>query len=249
MQKKIITAGPLVMEAIYPRTNRGDSEKARAAKTKASSEAQRRMNAVHSWQKLKMLLAANLVKGDLVFTLTYDEAHLPDTREQVRRHVSQFRRSLAEIRRRKGQRLVMFWAIEDVSGCGRWHIHCAANATGSDYADIVSAWGRGAVELDRLRLDREKNYETLARYMAKEAREKPGLRSWSYTRNAKKPEVERFTVPDDTQLRPPKDAVVVNAVVNKTDFGRWEFVEYFFPNALSVRRTAARRRRGAKPKR
>lgn len=244
MQKKIITAGPLVMEVIYPRASKSDSDRVRASKHKASSEAQRRMNAIYSWQKLKLLLAANLVKGDLVFDLTFDDAHLPNTREQVRRICAGFRKDLADARNARGQDLVMFWAIEHVHGEGRWHIHCAANATGNDYAEILSVWGRGGVDLKRLRVDREKNYETLARYMAKEERDKPGLRSWSYTRNAKKPEIESFQVPDDTQIRPPKDAIVFNASSTRSDYGRWEFVEYAFPDALRVRKTAARRRKG-----
>lgn len=244
MQKKIITAGPLVMEVVYPRVSKSDSDKARASKHKASSEAQRRMNAIYSWQKLKLLMAANLVKGDLVFDLTFDDDHLPETREQVRRIVAGFRKALMEVRKARDEDLVMFWAIEHVHGEGRWHIHCAANATGNDYAEILSVWGRGSVYLDRLRVDREKNYETLAKYMAKEERDKPGLRAWSYTRNVKKPEVESFPVPDDTQIRPPKDAIVFNASSNRSDYGRWEFVEYAFPDALRVRKTAARRRKG-----
>lgn len=250
MQKKIITAGPLVMETIYPRVKSSDSSRARQAKKKASSEAQARMNHIYSWQKLKLLLAANLVRGDLVFTLTFSDERLPATREQVRRIVAGFRDKLSSARQTRGKRLVMFWNIEHLHGEGRWHIHCAANSTGNDYEEITRLWGRGSVDFSRLRVDREKNYETLARYMAKEDRDKPGLRAWSYTRNAKRPEVESFLVPDDTQLRPPKDVIVFQSRTDRNEFGRWEFVEYAFPDALRAKRTAARRRKGRmKPKR
>ena len=50
--KKIIHAGSLVLEAIYPRGSRWDTPKQRAAKRKLSSAAQQRMNIKHSFQKL-----------------------------------------------------------------------------------------------------------------------------------------------------------------------------------------------------
>ena len=145
MQKKIITAGPLVMETIYPRVKSNDSSRARQAKKKASSEAQARMNHIYSWQKLKLLLAANLVRGDLVFTLTFSDDRLPATREQVRRIVAGFRDKLSAARQTRGKRLVMFWSIEHLHGEGRWHIHCAANAKhqhtnpNSNHKDILIA--------------------------------------------------------------------------------------------------------------
>ena len=67
---------------------------------------------------------------------------------------------------------------------------------------MLRLWGQGECEFNALRVDKKKNYETLARYMAKEERDKVGQRSWSYTRNAKKPEVESFSVREFTPLRP-----------------------------------------------
>ena len=53
-----------------------DSPRARASKRKLSSEAQKRMNAKYSYQKLELMLAANFLPGDLVVSLTYDDRHL-----------------------------------------------------------------------------------------------------------------------------------------------------------------------------
>ena len=44
--KKIIVAGALVKEIIYPSIERRDNDKVRAAKRKVSTEAQRRMNQI-----------------------------------------------------------------------------------------------------------------------------------------------------------------------------------------------------------
>ena len=68
--KKILTAGALVKEVIYTRAAGREPAKVRAAKRKASTEAQQLMNAKYSWQKLELMLAANFVPGDLVVTPT-----------------------------------------------------------------------------------------------------------------------------------------------------------------------------------
>ena len=239
-RKKIISAGPLVQAAVYKtaRTARGDAQRGR--KRNATSDAQRLINARCSWQKLKLLLAANFIRGDIVGCLTFDDAHLPETRAQVDNRLKWFRQKLTAARRARGQELVMFWSIEHRHGEGRWHVHFVANATGDDYAEIARLWAHGEVDLRALRCDKAKNYESLARYMCKETRERLGQRAWSYTRNAKQPEVESFWVPDDTVLRIPKGTVVFADVRSR---GEWQFVEYAYEDALR------RRRRPRRPKR
>lgn len=108
------------------------------------------MNAIYSWQKLELLLAANLVKGDVVGCLTFDDAHLPETREQVRNKFKWFLDKLRAAREERGQNLVMFWSIEHLHGEGRWHIHIACNATGSDYEEMLRLWGQGECEFNAL---------------------------------------------------------------------------------------------------
>ena len=155
-RKKIISAGPLVKEIIYPYRSGGSSSNGRR-RTGTSSEAQRRMNAIYSWQKLELLLAANLVKGDVVGCLTFDDYHLPETREQVRNKFKWFLDKLRATREARGQDLVMFWSIEHLHGEGRWHIHIACNATGNDYEEMLRLWGQGECEFNPLRVDKERN--------------------------------------------------------------------------------------------
>ena len=241
MQKKLIkSAGPLVAEALYkPRT--ALTGRGRGRKSNPTNEMQRIVNDKLSWQKLKWLLAANFIKGDIVGCLTFDDDHLPETRKQVTNKLGWFRRKAEAARRARGQELVMFWSIEHRHGDGRWHIHIVANATGGeDYAELHRLWGQGETEFAALRVDAKRNYETLARYMCKEAREKVGQRSWSYTRNAKKPETESFWVPDDTTLRVPKDTTVFKDVRAK---GEYQYIEFAYDNALRRRRRSPRRLR------
>lgn len=244
-RKKIIVAGPLVMESIYPAVSGHEQPKARAAKKKMSTAAQQRMNQKYSWQKAELILAANYLPGDHVVGLTYDDAHLPKTRKEAEARFKYFRAKLRERWRQKGVDPVIFWSTEHVHGEGRYHHHVVITAaSGSDYDDIRRLWTYGTdVEIKPFRVDREKNYATLARYMAKEEREKVGLRSWSYTRNAKKPEIDTFRVDDDTPLDVPRGAVPIEEVSERTEYGSYRYIKYLYTGDLSRRRVRASRRK------
>lgn len=244
--KKIISAGPLVVEALYSRCSRHDSPTVRAAKRKASSEAQQWMNRIYSYQKLELMLAANFPTpgSALVLTMGYDDAHLPPDRKTAAARLKRFRTQLAAERKARGQRLVMFWNIENKHGEGRYHHHVVINATGDDLELVRRLWDQGDnIEARPLRVDKEKNYETLARYLAKEGPEKLGCRSWSCTRNAKRPEVETFTVPDDTQIQPPSGSTILKDAYERTDWAAFRVVKYLAPNWERAGRVKARRRR------
>ena len=243
--RKIVTAGPLVVEAIYPRGNAHDAPRVRAGKRKLSSEAQKRLNAKHSFQKLELLLAANFVPGDWIVTFTYDPEHLPKTRAQAVARLKEFRRRLTQRRRARGQELRMVWNAENVFDQGRWHHHAVLNNCGEDFSVLRELWSWGAnVEIQTLRIDRDHSFEALARYLCKEARERPGFRCWSYTRSCRQPEVETFAVPDDTPLQPPKGATVYEDARHQNEFGAWRVVKYLAPGwRRSVRRPPRKRRR------
>ena len=75
----------------------------------------------------------------------------------------------------------------------------------------------------------EQTVEALAN-AARYARERRGLRSWSYTRSCRHPETETFPVPDDTQIQPPKGATVYEDSQSRTEFGSWRYIKYLAPN-------------------
>ena len=136
--EKTIVAGRLVRKAIYTRAAARESARIRQAKRKISTEAQQRMNAKYSWEKLELMLAANFQAGDLFVTLTFDDDHLPGDRKRTAAILKKFRKELAEIRKARGEELRMIWAIESVHGAGRWHIHLVVNETRNDFADTGS---------------------------------------------------------------------------------------------------------------
>ncbi len=231
-------AGDLVEQVLYTRVQAADDERARGAKRKRTTEIMQKYNDKSSVKKLELWLAANFRKGDLVGCLTYDDRHLPGGRAEANRRVKYFRQKLAEHYRRRGVELIMFWNVEHVHGEGRWHHHFVLPSTGfGDYEAIRAAWPYGSdIELDRLRVDREKNYATLAAYYAKEAREKLGLRSWSHTRNAKAPVVEVERVESDYQLQAPRGVEVLERISIETAYGCYQYLKYMRPQGFKPRR-------------
>ncbi len=242
--KKIIVAGALVREVVYSRAAARETPQVRQAKRRVSSEAQQLANAKYSWEKLELMIAANFVPGDLVVTLTFDDEHLPESRAATAARLKKFRSEFGRIRRERGQTLTMIWSIEHRSGEGRWHVHLVCNTTGDDYRDILRCWPYGRdIDIRQLRVDKEKNYESLARYMTKEARERSGLRSWSYTRNCRHPEVETFPVPDDTALTAPEGATVIQEASKRTEYAEYHYIKYLASTPVQLRRLRPRSRR------
>ena len=247
-------AGPLRVDALSPRASRYDTPQQRKEKQKASSDAQRRMNRIYSYQKLELYLAANFPApgSALVVTLTFDDKHMPKDRATALRRLDYFREKLNAAYDAAGlPRPVIFWAPEVLtSASGRWHFHIVMTNSGRDLDLIRKCWTYGTeIEAEKLRVDAEKNHETLAKYMTKELREcqdfdaKPGLHGWSHTRNAKKPETETLTVPDDFKLEAPEDSTVLIDEHRATEWASWHVIKYRVGAAENDRPPRAKRSR------
>lgn len=226
MIKRIITAGPLVMEAVYPASSVRDGPRVRQGKRALSSQAKQRMNYIYAWQRLKLLIAANFGPRDIFATLTYSDERLPPGRQEVMRDVRAFTKAFRKAR--KGVEFRYIYVIEHKHDEGRWHVHILINASGDDYDLIRRVWGRGNVEFRKIRVDLKKNYETLARYFCKEKRDRPGQRLWSGSRNLRKPERDSFRVEEDEPLRPPSKRKALLMVADKsvTPYGKYQYIEY-----------------------
>lgn len=251
---KYIDAGGIQIAALYSRCSPRDSARVRQAKHQASSAAQRRMNQIYSYQQLELRLAVNFpVAGSaLVVTLTHDDRHMPKDRKEAQLRFRYFLRKLRGARKAAGlPEPVVFWAPEILtSASGRWHQHVVLDNTGRDMDMIRSCWIYGTdIDIRKLRVDGVKNHETLARYMTKELREcqeyeaKPGLHGWSCTRNAKKPEVETETVPDDYELEPPDGCTVLLDEKRVTEWASYRVLKFRFGGRTFLRPPRARRRR------
>lgn len=236
-------AGALVEQACYRRIQRTDDARVRSIKKKRTTEVMQKYNQKTSVRKFELMLAANFRPGDVVGTVTYDDRHLPQDRKGAERRFRYFRQKLERHYKAKGVELVVFWSTEHKHGDGRWHHHFILPSTGNDYNAIRAAWFYGGdIELKPLQVDSEKNYATLANYYAKEARDKLGLRSWSYTRNARKPTEDVERVEDDFQLQAPKGVQVLERICIETPYGCFQYLKYLRPESFR-QRTRARRRR------
>ena len=243
--KKIVTAGQLVKEVIYPLPTRQADPLIRAGKKKISSAAQQRMNAKYSWQKCELMLAANFPPGSIVCAMTYDDRHKPRNRKEAMQQLEYFRTKLKHSRKERGAELKMLWNEESLTSSGRRHHHCVINVTsGDDYAEILKCWGQGEVEFQKLKIDGANNgYEALARYLTKEYAEKPGQRAWSYTRNLQKPDVESFRVPDDTPLDVPRGGTLLDKASERTQYGAYTYIKYIYQSKHTPSRSKTKSRR------
>lgn len=270
---KRIYAGGLQVDALYPRRSGREAPRIRAAKQKASSEAQRRMNKIYSYQKLELMLAVNFPRegSALVCCATFDDRHMPKSRQEAQQRFKYFLKRLRAERKAEGlPEPVVFWAPEILtSDSNRWHFHFVLDSTGRDLDMIRRCWIYGSeIEAEKLgKPSREHTpswmrevvtlagdepdnlYKALAIYMTKELREcqeydsKPGLHGWSCTRNARKPEVETLTVPDDYELQAPKGSKVLLDERRVTQYASWYVIKYRFDGSAYPAPPRARRRR------
>ena len=249
---KQVRCGRLVCAVAYTTPTAGDSPKVRAQKRKASTAARERLNARTSFQKLERTLAANFDDGDLFLTLTLDDKHLTETREQTVKRARSFWGKLRAARKARGQPLKYIYVVEGHCPGGRPHIHAVVNATGEDLAEIKRLWRYGDnVELRRLTFNRDYTYEDLAGYLTKEPREwghpHVGERTWMPSLGLARPEPETTEVPDLLTLSPPPEALAVSREGPITNgYGEWCWIKYLLPYNPSRKRPKAKRRRRKK---
>ncbi len=244
-----IRAGRLVTAVIYSTPASGDPPKARRQKMKASTAARERLNARTSFQKLERTLAANFDNGDLFVALTYDDKHLPDSRDKAVRRMRSFLAKLKASRKARGEGLRYIYVTEGCHPGGRLHHHLVLDSTGQDLEEIRRLWIYGDdVEVQRLTFHQGYTYEDLASYLTKEPREwghpQVGERTWTPSLGLARPEPETETVPDYLTLTAPPDAVVLvreGPVVN--GYGEFTWIKYMLPYQPSQRRRARRRRK------
>lgn len=244
------SAGRVVEVTGYEHMRRTDDPRVRSVKQKQTNEVMQKYNDRSSIEKFALMLAANYDKGDIVGTLTYDDKHLPSSRKEANTRFRCFRDRIKKAWRERGldpDQPVFFWSTENKHGDGRWHHHFILTATGEDFKMIRKAWIYGPVdEFDSLQVNETKNYDTLATYYAKEPREKLGLRSWSCSRNAKKPEETTEYVDSEMDISAPAGVRVIENHIVETPFGRFFYLKYISPMQKPSRsERIVRRRRSA----
>lgn len=247
-RRKAIRAGRLVKVSLYSCPYPKDGEQERAAKSKCSSLARQAMNMKKSHEKLEMSLAANFDFDDTHIVLTYNDKYLPSCRDDgvalVKKFIVQLRKAL----KLQAKELKYIYVTEGVHGDKRLHHHMVLNVGISDLELLLSLWTYGDVHMERID---DRGYEGLARYLTKEPREhggSNGLRSWTPSKNLKKPEIECSWVPDDMTLTAPPGAIIIESPLPyRNEFGEFVMMKYLLPKPI-LKKRKGRPKRKTKPK-
>ena len=175
---------------------------------------------------------ANFKKGDIALTLTCDDNHYPESREELIRWVKNYIRALKRLWVKSGQTKESFkyvYVISNHKGDGsgskaRPHVHMIIS--GMDRDAVEQKWKMGFANADRLQFT-EGGIGGLAEYMARQAKSE---RSWSGSTNLTKPEAivsdkafSRSQV--DRIVNDPGDGAYIEKLINTGRKQRWTFTD------------------------
>lgn len=110
---RTMRAGRYCKAVRYKRQLPGDTPKARAAKSLATTKAKQYINRKGSAEKLQMLMCANFDRKDAYFcTMTFDPKRLPPNRRQAQASIKNFLRRLRAEWKQAGRDLKYIYTVE-----------------------------------------------------------------------------------------------------------------------------------------
>lgn len=146
-------------------------QKGRGRKAKPTSEVQARLNEHNAEELLVRLLNANFTPDDIEIHLTYADREYPKSDNEMRRDVQNFIRRVKRFRKaRKLDEMKYVVVPQGEEGGTRFHFHVTMTG-GIDRDELEKLWGFGYANSKRLQFS-ENGIEGLARYVAKQFREK-----------------------------------------------------------------------------
>lgn len=248
---KTMRAGRLVRSVVYTPSSRRGPTQARGPRRQLSSAAQSRFNLSKSTDKLEMLLALNFPDGFWWVTLTYDDAHLPENRDEARKILKRYIRKLRAAWRLKRREVQYIYCTQEVldDGSLRLHHHMVCSACDQDDFDTLrSLWDSGS-NMDIQWCDSDDDITDKAVYMTHEPRDhgkpRPGEQTWTPCRGLKRPEVETMDVPDEVTLEAPPGSQTVERDALRNEWGEFAFIKYWLPRWDPVNRPQHSRGKGA----
>lgn len=242
-RRKTIRAGRLVWDITYtvPRPNASKQERKRIREV--TEEQIQRTNANTAQRKLEMLMATNFDEGDLVLTVTYRDADLPDSADVTRKHLGKVFAQMRAYRKARGlPDLKYIYVLEGRHGDHRPHAHIIINAAGGDLELMRSLWIWG----DDIQLNyiRERGYDGWAGYLTKERREASlnGKKQFVGSRNLARPVTTYEWVDDGTTVDAPPGAQVLDEGGGRNEIASCRFVKYLMPKNTYYNTHATRTR-------
>ena len=242
-RRKTIRAGRLVWDVTYtvPRPNASKQERKRIREV--TEEQIQRTNANTAQRKLEMLMATNFDESDLVLTVTYRDADLPDGADVTRKHLGKVFSQMRAYRKARGlPDLKYIYVLEGRHGDHRPHAHIIINAAGGDLELMRSLWIWG----DDIQLNyiRERGYDGWAGYLTKERRVASlnGKKQFVGSRNLARPVTTYEWVDDGTTVDAPPGAQVLDEGGGRNEIASCRFVKYLMPKNTYYNTHATRTR-------
>lgn len=242
-RRKTIQAGRLVWDITYtvPRPNANTAQRKRIREV--TEEQIQRTNANTAQRKLEMLMATNFDDADLVLTVTYRDADLPDSADVTRKHLGKVFAQMRAYRKARGlPDLKYIYVLEGRHGDHRPHAHIIINAAGGDLELMRSLWIWG----DDIQLNyiRERGYDGWAGYLTKERREASlnGKKQFVPSRNLDRPVTTYEWVDDGTTVDAPPGAQVLDEGGGRNEIASCRFVKYLMPKNTYYNTHATRTR-------
>lgn len=176
--EKVNKAGSYMLVRMYPTKS---PPKTRSKRRTPTRQAQEFLNEKNSEIKLELLINENFTAKDYALHLTYSDANMPESLEEVERDKRNYIRRLKRVYEAAGLEFKWICVIERGNG-GRWHLHTLIS--GGISRDVLeNKWGYGYCNADRLQFT-ERGLKGLQRYIVKE---RIAYKRWSASRNLSKP--------------------------------------------------------------
>lgn len=242
-RRKTIRAGRLVWDVTYTVARPNASKQERKRIREVTEEQIQRTNANTAQRKLEMLMATNFDDTDLVLTVTYRDADLPESADVTRKHLGKVFAQMRAYRKARGlPDLKYIYVLEGRHGDHRPHAHIIINAAGGDLELMRSLWVWG----DDIQLNyiRERGYDGWAGYLTKERREASlnGKKQFVVSRNLARPVTTYEWVDDGTTVDAPPGAQVLDEGGGRNEIASCRFVKYLMPKNTYYNTHATRTR-------
>ena len=227
-----LRAGRVIRQVLYSPKEPNPSRRHRAMSI--SKEDKQKANLKTSYEKLLMLLCANFSPGDWWITLSYDDDHLPRTREESKKPFRKFMRLFRKYRKANDEPLKYVYCTQLTTRAGgrRLHHHMIMRwEDDSDRERIISLWEGGEIVYIR----KLKSFEEIldkARYMCREPRELgvyvPGEQMWTASRGLVRPKPQYITIDSDSvDINVPVGCTELSEPVQIPGYGGYKAIIYY----------------------
>lgn len=183
IREKRFLCGKYLEVEIYP-ISKYEQKKSRSKKKNESRKEQKSLNDKNAKKNLRRRIHANFDNKDLIVSLSYDAANLPNSEEAAIRDRNNYIRRIKSYRKRNGLGELKYIAVleyreatDDKRTKTRIHHHIIISGMDRDKAEEL--WGKGIANTIRMQAN-ELGFEELANYLLKEPR---GKKRWSQSKN------------------------------------------------------------------